>query len=68
MNRAQLQAQLLNQGFQQAQAAAAQDLAAQQGLGTYQHQLGQAGQASTQAGLDASASQQEKQSSNHSHN
>jgi hypothetical protein len=34
--RAQLQAQLLNQGFQQAQAAAAQDLAARQGLGQYQ--------------------------------
>jgi hypothetical protein len=40
-NRANLQAQLLAQGFQQAQAAAAQDLAARQGLGTYQTQLGQ---------------------------
>ena len=35
-NRANLQAQLLAQGFQQAQAAAAQDLAARQGLGGYQ--------------------------------
>jgi len=53
MNRAQLQAQLLAQGFQQAQAAAAQDLAAQQGLGTYQSQLGQQQQAVEQAQLDA---------------
>ena len=43
--RSGLQAQLLAQGFQQAQAAAASQLAAQQGLGTYQTQLGQAGQA-----------------------
>ena len=55
MQRAGLQAQLLAQGFQQAQAAAAQDLAARQGLGNYQTQLGQAGQAQTQAGLDAAA-------------
>ena len=48
-NRAQLQAQLLNQGFQQAQAAAAQDLAARQGLGGYQSQLGQQQQAYDQA-------------------
>jgi len=53
VNRAQLQAQLLNQGFQQAQAAAAADLQAQQGLGAYQSQLGQAQQAVEQAGLDA---------------
>ncbi len=53
MNRASLQAQLLAQGFQQAQAAAANDLAAQQGLGGYQTQLGQAGQAQQQAILDA---------------
>jgi len=53
MNRAQLQAQLLNQGFQQAQAAAAADLQAQQGLGAYQSQLGQAEQAVRQAQLDA---------------
>ncbi len=53
VNRAQLQAQLLNQGFQQAQAAAAQDLAARQGLGGYQSQLGQQQQAYDQAVLDA---------------
>ena len=53
MNRAQLQAQLLNQGFQQAQQAAAADLQAQQGLGTYQSQLGQQQQAVEQARLDA---------------
>ena len=52
-NRANLQAQLLAQGFQQAQAAAAQDLAARQGLGTYQTQLGQQQQAYDQAILDA---------------
>ena len=55
-SRAGLQAQLLAQGFQQAQAAAAQDLAAQQGLGQYQQQMGQAGQAQQQAILDAAAS------------
>ena len=38
--RAQLEAQLRQQGFQQAQQARAGDLAAQQGLGTYQSQLG----------------------------
>ena len=53
LNRAQLQAQLLNQGFQQAQQAAAADLAAQQGLGAYQSQLGQAQQAVEQAKKDA---------------
>ena len=53
MNRAQLQAQLLNQGFQQAQQAAGADLAAQQGLGTYQSQLGQQQQQVAQAQLDA---------------
>ena len=52
-NRANLQAQLLAQGFQQAQAAAAQDLAARQGLGTYQTQLGQQQQGYDQAILDA---------------
>ena len=52
-NRANLQAQLLAQGFQQAQAAAAQDLAARQGLGQYQSALGQQQQAVEQAGLDA---------------
>ena len=53
VDRAQLQAQLLNQGFQQAQAAAAADLQAQQGLGQYQSALGQQQQAVEQAGLDA---------------
>ena len=46
-SRAGLQAQLLAQGFQQAQAAAAQDLAARQGLGNYQTQLGQAQKSTT---------------------
>jgi hypothetical protein len=54
-SRAGLEAQLLAQGFQQAQAAAAQDLAARQGLGQFQTQLGQAGQAQQQAILDAAA-------------
>ena len=54
-SRAGLQAQLLAQGFQQAQQAAAADLAARQGLGTYQTQLGQAGQAQQQAIVDAAA-------------
>ena len=53
MNRANLQANLLAQGFQQAQAAAAADLAARQGLGTYQSQLGQQQQAYNKAILDA---------------
>ena len=53
--RGQLQAQLLAQGFQQAQAARAADLQARQGLGTYQTQLGQAGQAQQQAIDDAAA-------------
>jgi hypothetical protein len=53
-NRANLQAQLLAQGFQQAQQAAAADLAAEQGLGAYQSQLGQAQQAVQQAQFDAS--------------
>ena len=53
MNRAQLQAQLLAQGFQQAQQAAAADLAAEQGLGQYQSALGQQQQAVEQAKLDA---------------
>ena len=38
--RAQLEAQLRQQGFQDARQARAADLAAQQGLGTYQSQLG----------------------------
>ena len=53
VNRAQLQAQLLNQGFQQAQAARAADLTARQGLGQYQSALGQQQQAVEQAGYDA---------------
>jgi hypothetical protein len=53
MNRAQLQAQLLNQGFMDARQARGADLAAQQGLGTYQQQLGQAQQGYDQAILDA---------------
>ena len=52
-NRSNLMAQLLNQGFQQAQAARAGDLTAQQGLGTYQSQLGQGQQGFEQAKLDA---------------
>ena len=61
MNRANLQANLLAQGFQQAQAAAANQLAAQQGLGQYQQSLGQAGQAQQQAILDASAAAEREQ-------
>jgi len=53
MNRASLQAQLLNQGFNQAQQARSADLTAQQGLGQYQQQLGNAQQGFDQAGLDA---------------
>jgi hypothetical protein len=53
MDRAALQAQLLNQGFMQAQQAAGADLAARQGLGTYQQALGQADQGFAQAQLDA---------------
>ena len=53
-NRAQLQSQLLNQGFAQAQAARSQDLQAQQGLGTYQSQMGAGQQGFEQAKLDAS--------------
>jgi len=53
MDRAGLQAQLLNQGFNQAQMARSGDLQAQQGLGTYQAQLGQGLQGFEQAGLDA---------------
>ena len=52
-NRANLQAQLLAQGFQQAQAAAAQDLQARQGVGQYQSALGQQQQAVAQAQRDA---------------
>ena len=51
--RAMTLAQLLQSGFQQAQTAANQQLTAAQGLGQYQTQLGQAGQAQQQALLDA---------------
>ena len=44
LGRAGLQAQLLQQGFQQAQAAAANDLAARQGLGQLLQEMGQADQ------------------------
>ena len=54
MNRALLQGQLLQQGFQQGVGARAQDLAAQQGLGQYQQAMGQAQQGFEQAKLDAS--------------
>ena len=54
MNRAQLQSQLLNQGFAQAQQARGTDLQAQQGLGTYQAQMGAGQQGFEQAKLDAS--------------
>ena len=53
LGRAQLQAQLLNQGFQQAQTAAGADMTARQGLGTYMDQMGQAQQAYDQAVGDA---------------
>jgi hypothetical protein len=53
MNRASLQAQLLNQGYNQAQTARGTDLAAQQGLGQYQQALGQGQQGFEQAKLDA---------------
>ena len=53
LGRAQLQAQLLNQGFQQAQAARGADMQARQGLGTYMDQMGQAQQGYDQAVKDA---------------
>ena len=53
MNRAQLQAKMLNDSFMQAQQAAGTDLAARQGLGQYQQAMGQADQGFAQAGLDA---------------
>ena len=53
LGRAGLQAQLLQSGFQQAQQAAANDLAARQGLGQFQQAMGQADQAFAQAQLDA---------------
>ena len=53
INRAQLQAKMLNDGFMQAQQAAGTDLMARQGLGQYQQALGQADQGFAQAQLDA---------------
>ena len=53
MNRANLQAQLLNQGFTQANQLAKQDMMTRQGLGTYMDQMGQAQQAYDQATKDA---------------
>ena len=53
MNRASLQAQLLNQGFTQANQLAQQDMMTRQGLGTYMDQMGQAQQAYDQATKDA---------------
>ena len=54
----QLLSQLRQAGFQQAQQQALAQLQAGQGLGTYQTQLGQAGQAQQQAILDAAAAAQ----------
>jgi len=51
----QLLASLKQQGFESAQDQALKQLVAQQGLGTYQTQLGQSGQAQQQAILDAQA-------------
>ena len=53
MNRANLQAQLLNQGFTQANQLAQQDMMTRQGLGTYMDQMGQSQQAYDQAVKDA---------------
>ena len=53
MNRANLQAQLLNQGYMQANQLAQQDMMTRQGLGTYMDQMGQAQQAYDQATKDA---------------
>ena len=53
INRAALQAQLLNQGYGQANQLAQQDMVTRQGLGTYMDQMGQGQQGFEQAGLDA---------------
>jgi hypothetical protein len=63
--RAQLEAQLRQQGFQQAQQQAIQGLTAQQGLGTYQTQLGGAQRQIEQASLQLNKKQQEKLHLNH---
>ena len=52
-NRAAIQAQLLNQGFTQANQLAQTDMMTRQGLGTYMDQMGQAQQAYDQATKDA---------------
>ena len=52
-NRAAIQAQLLNQGYNQANQFAQQDMMTRQGLGTYMDQMGQAQQGYEQAKLDA---------------
>ena len=53
MDRAALQAQLLNQGYNQANQLAQQDMMTRQGLGTYMDQMGQGQQGFEQAKLDA---------------
>jgi len=53
LNRGQLQSGLLQEGFQNAQAQALAQLQAQQGLGTYQTQLGGQQRQIDQAGLSA---------------
>ena len=53
MDRAALQAQLLNQGYGQANQFAQQDMMTRQGLGTYMDQMGQGQQGFEQAKLDA---------------
>ena len=53
MDRAGLQAQLLNQGYNQANQFAQQDMMTRQGLGTYMDQMGQGQQGFEQAKLDA---------------
>ena len=53
IDRAGLQAQLLNQGFTQANQLAQQDMMTRQGLGTYMDQMGQAQQGYDQATKDA---------------
>ena len=53
VDRAGLQAQLLNQGYNQANQLAQQDMMTRQGLGTYMDQIGQAQQGFDQATKDA---------------
>ena len=53
VDRAGLQAQLLNQGYNQANQFAQQDMMTRQGLGTYMDQMGQGQQGFEQAKLDA---------------